>query len=228
MKKLVYHLLQSAWFAVGLFVMSAGIVLMVQAQFGPLPWEVFHLGLTNCLPLSLGQGMIATSLVVVIIAWLMGVKPYIGTVVNAISIGVIVDLIINWNWFPETAVLSSRIIYLIVGIILCNLGGAIYMSVNIGYGPRDSLMIALTRKTGLRIGITRAILEVTVVAIGWLMGGLFGIGTVISALVGGWIVEFFLHIFEKVKQSKGFVSFQNYMLDRGKSIALPKSCKHHA
>ncbi len=228
MKKMIFHLLRGSWFMLGIFVMSMSVVLLVQAELGPMPWDVFHLGLQRYLPLTLGQVIIVTGIVVVTISWILGVKPYVGTVINTLLIGPFIDLIIYWNLFPEQQMLTYRIGYLVVGIVLCGLGGAMYMNANLGYGPRDSLMIALHRITGRRIGAVRTVIEVTVVAVGWLMGGLFGLGTVVFSLTIGWSTELFLNIFDKIKTADSFINFKSSMLGRHGDAPAAKACRHRA
>ena len=226
MKKMIFYLLWYSCFMLGLFFISMSVVLLVQAGLGPMSWEVLHLGLQNYLPLTLGQVVIATGVVVVVISWILGVKPYIGTVINALSIGPFIDLIMHWNLFPEPQMLAYRIAYLIAGIIVCGLGGALYMKTDLGYGPRDSLMIALHRITGRRIGVVRTVIEVVVVTVGWLLGGLFGPGTVVVSLTVGWSTELFLNIFDKIKASDSFINFKNSMLGRHGDVTASEACRH--
>lgn len=204
MKRAVFYILQYSWLITGLFILSMGIVLLIQAHLGPTPWDVLHLGLTLYLPFSLGQVLIGVGVLVVLLSWALGVKPYTGTVLNMILIGLFVDLLMKWGWFPVPGEILYRVIYLVVGIITCGMGTGIYISANLGSGPRDSLMLALHKITGWRIGVVRTILEVTVVTVGWLLGGLLGIGTLIFSLTIGWTSEFFLNLFYKINRHPAF------------------------
>lgn len=151
MKKLVFYLLQYCWLMLGLFVLSIAIVLLIQAGLGPTPWDVFHLGLANHLFFTLGQVMIGVGVLLIALSWMLGVKPYTGSILNMIFIGIFVDLIMNGGWFPIFPGLLYRVIYFVSGVVLCGLGTGMYISANLGSGPRDSMMLALSGISGRRI-----------------------------------------------------------------------------
>lgn len=204
MRKFIFYILQSSWFLLGLFLVSVSVVLMVQAELGPPPWDVLHLGLTNHLPFTLGQVMIGVGLIALGISWVLGVRPYIASIVNMFLIGALVDLILAWGWFPVSEDMTVRVVYMLVGVVVLGLGSAVYLSANLGSGPRDSLMVALYRITGWRISIVRTILEVAAVVSGYLLGGLVGIGTIIFSLTAGIFLEFFMTMFKRISQRPFF------------------------
>jgi len=219
MRKLLFHLLRSSWYLLGLFLVSIAVVLMVQAELGPRPWEVLHLGLTNYLPLTLGQVMMTVGVIVVGLSWLLGVKPYIASVTNLIFTGVFVDYIFAWGWFPAPEVMAIKVLYMLAGLIVLSLATGIYLSANLGSGPRDSLMIALHRISGWRIGIVRTMMEVTVVVVGVLLGGIVGVGSLIFSVSVGWLTEFFIKRIYKIGQTP---VFEKYVLSLQQPS--PKEC----
>lgn len=207
MRKLLFHLLQSSWYLLGLFLVSLAVVLMVQAELGPRPWEVLHLGLTNYVPLTLGQVMMVVGVLVVGLSWVLGVKPYIASVTNLIFTGVFVDYIFAWGWFPTPEAMALRVLYMLAGLIVLSLATGIYLSANLGSGPRDSLMIALRRITGWRIGVVRTMMEVTVVVVGVLLGGIVGVATLIFSVSVGWFTEFFINIIHRIGRHPAFEKY---------------------
>ncbi len=184
-------------FMLGLFIISLGIVFMVNGALGVAPWDVFHLGLETYIPLTLGQVMQATGLALIIISFFLGVKPNLGTILNMIFIGVFFDLIVlmGFTYSPESLVM--RVLFFLIGTFIYGFGTGMYISANWGPGPRDSLMVALNQKTGMRIGYVRGGIELTVLGVGFALGGPVGIGTVGFSLSIGFIVEFGLYCMKR-------------------------------
>ena len=173
----------------GLFLYALGIIFTLKANIGYAPWEVFHVGLSSVTGISLGLITILVGLVVVIITTLLKEKLGLGTILNMIFIGIVID-IINWlDIIPKATNMVPGIIMLIAGLFIIALGSYFYMGSAFGAGPRDSLMVALTRMTKLPVGVCRAIIELTVMIIGWLLGGMVGIGTVISVFATGFCIQ---------------------------------------
>jgi uncharacterized protein len=175
----------------GLIVVAIAIVSMLESGLGLPPWDVFHMGIAEHTPLSLGNAAIVFVLVLIAIAWVGGTPPGFGTVANAIVIGLAIDVL---SAIPAVerlsdSVLPVRIVLVALGILLFGVGSALYIGAGFGAGPRDSLMLVLTRRTGWRIGAVRAGIEVFVLAAGLLLGGVAGIGTVALALLVGPSVE---------------------------------------
>ncbi|WP_345472103.1 hypothetical protein QMQ05_00450 [Glutamicibacter ectropisis] len=174
---------------IGLTLYALAMALIIRAQLGVDPWDVFHLGLANYLPLSLGVIVILTG-VLILLAWIpLKQWPGIGTIANALYIGVALDFFL-WV-LPEVHSLGWQIAVFAVAIIINGLGGAMYIGSHFGAGPRDGLMTGLHLRTGLSIRLVRTALELTVLGIGWLMGGPVGIGTVAYALLIGPATQFF-------------------------------------
>jgi len=177
----------------GLFLYGIGIAFMVRGALGTAPWDVLTLGLISHIPLSFGVMTILIS-IVVLLCWIpLRERPGIGTVMNAILIGPSADA--GLALLPPVESLWIRVPLLVVGIVIIGLATGLYIGARFGPGPRDGLMTGLHRVTGFPIWITRTALEVTVVLIGWILGGNVGLGTLLFALTIGPICQPFLRIF---------------------------------
>ncbi|SHN65698.1 YczE/YyaS/YitT family protein [Desulfitobacterium chlororespirans] len=173
----------------GTFLLSLGIVMTMKANLGYAPWDVFHRGTADTVGMTIGNVSIVASLVISIIVVLLGEKLGIGTIFNIFAIGIYMDLLLPLKLIPEMQSFLPGMIMLILGLFLCAFSSYLYIASGFGAGPRDSLMVALERKTKLSIGLCRGIIEVTVCLIGWILGGPVGIGTVISAFGIGVCVQ---------------------------------------
>ncbi len=175
----------------GLGVMGVAIVALYESRLGLAPWDVLHLGLARHSPLEIGSASIVVGLAVLFVAWALGQPPGFGTVANAIVIGVVVDLLLAIRQVAElsSAGILPRFVLLVLGVALFGLGTALYIGAGLGAGPRDSMMLALSRRTGVRIAVVRSSIELVVIACGWGLGGTVGIGTVAVALLLGPAVE---------------------------------------
>lgn len=174
----------------GLFLYGWSMAMMVRSGLGLDPWDVFHYGLARHLPLSFGQVTIVVG-VIVLLAWIpLRQRPGVGTVLNIFVIGLSADFGL---WIMSQPVnLVGRSALLVGGIVLNGLAGGLYVGAHLGPGPRDGLWVAITRKYGLSIRLVRTIIELTVLGVGWLMGGVVGVGTVLYALSIGHLNQFFL------------------------------------
>lgn len=174
---------------VGLVLFGVGIGFMLRSGLGVPPWDVFHQGLAIKFGLTVGIWSIIVSFLVLLLWLPLGERYGIGTVLNAVIIGVMID--VTSAVLPEAGSTFLAVLMLAFGIVLIGLASGLYIGANLGPGPRDGLMTGIARK-GLSLRLTRVLLEVVVLATGWLMGGTFGIGTVAFALLIGPIVQFFL------------------------------------
>lgn len=173
----------------GLFLYALGIVTTMNAHIGYAPWDVFHVGLANTIGMSIGTASIISGVVIGIIAVLLGEKLGLGTLLNMVLIGVFVDLLIGFHIIPVANNFALGIIMMIAGLFIIALASYFYIGSAFGAGPRDSLMVALTRITKLPVGICRGTIELLAVFVGWRLGGMVGIGTILSAVAIGLCIQ---------------------------------------
>lgn len=175
----------------GLAVIAAGIDAQIESRLGLAPWDVFHQGLSRHSPLTIGQASIAVGLGMMVVAWLLGQPPGLGTVANAIVIGSLMDVFRRFAWVEALSgsPVAVRAPLLVCGVALFAIGSAFYIGAAFGAGPRDSTMLVLSRRTGRRIAVVRGGLELTALAAGWVLGGTAGLGTAAAALLVGPAVE---------------------------------------
>lgn len=173
----------------GLLLFALAMALLIRAQLGVDPWDVLHLGLAAHLPLSLGTIVILTG-VVVLLAWIpLKQWPGLGTLANVLLIGLALDFFL-WV-IPAISGLGWQITTLAGAILINGLGGALYIGSHFGAGPRDGLMTGLHLRTGASIRLIRTGIELAVLAVGWMLGGPVGLGTVAYALLIGPSTQFF-------------------------------------
>ena len=174
----------------GLVMAGLSIGLMVEAHLGLDPWNVLHEGLTRFLPLSFGMVTIVSGLVVLLL-WVPLRQPLgLGTVINLVLVGVLVDVAL-WA-LPTPSSLLVRGVFLVVGVVLCAAAGAVYLGSHLGPGPRDGLMTGLVARTRRSVRLVRTALELTVLLVGFLLGGTVGVGTLVFAVAVGPLIQFFL------------------------------------
>ena len=174
----------------GLYLYGASLAMMVRGSLGVAPWDVLHVGVARFVPLSLGQTVIVTSFVVLLLWIPLGERPGLGTVANSFLVGLSTDLTLGLLAAPDA--MWARVVLLVGGVVLNAVATGLYIGSQLGRGPRDGLMTGLVRRTGLSLRVVRTSIEVTVVAIGWLLGGTLGLGTVLYALAIGPLVQVFL------------------------------------
>jgi uncharacterized protein len=175
----------------GLFLFALGIVAFLESRLGLSPWDVLHQGIAEHSPLSFGEANVAVSVVVVTLAWLLGARVGVGTLANAVLVGAFIVALTSIDAVQDLAhePLGVRIGLLAAGVILTGAGSGIYLAAALGAGPRDSLMVVGSRRLGRRISVVRAALEVCALALGIALGGTFGAGTVVFALLIGPSIE---------------------------------------
>lgn len=184
----------------GLAVFAIGIVALLESDLGLSPWDVLHQGIARNTGLSFGAAHVVVSVAVLGLAAALGARLGIGTVANALLVGLFVQLLTTSDAVAALSGqgLALRVVLLGLGLVLVGVGTALYLGAAFGAGPRDSLMVVGARRTSLRIGIVRASLEATVLAIGWLLGGTVGIGTVAFVLLIGPSIEGSFWLLERV------------------------------
>lgn len=167
----------------GLVLYGVSLAMMVRGDLGLAPWDVLHSGLTGWVPLSLGQVIVVMSFVVLLLWIPLREKPGLGTISNALVVGVAADVTLMILDRPDA--LWMRIALLVLGVVGNGLATALYIGSQFGRGPRDGLMTGLARRTGWSLRLVRTGLEVAVVVIGLALGGVLGLGTVVYALAIG-------------------------------------------
>jgi uncharacterized protein len=178
---------RAVWLVGGLLLCAAGIICFLESRLGLPPWDVLHQGIAEHTPLSFGLANEAVALVVLLVAWALGARVWIGTVANAALIGVFVVVLQPLHAVQALSEwpLAPRIALMVAGLVAFGVGSAFYIGASLGAGPRDSLMLVGALRTGVRIGIVRTVLEGSVLVAGFLLGGTVGVGTLaFAALIG--------------------------------------------
>jgi uncharacterized membrane protein YczE len=174
----------------GLVLYGFSMALLVRSQLGVMPWDVLHQGIARRVGLTLGTVTIIVG-VIVLLLWIpLRERPGLGTVSNVIVIGLAVDASVAV--LPAVPDLWLRMVLVAAGVTLNGVATAAYIGVRMGSGPRDGLMTGFVRRTGGSVRIVRTVLEIAVVATGWLLGGTLGLATVLYALGIGPLVQVFL------------------------------------
>ena len=182
---------RSVVLVLGLFVFSAGIVSIYESGLGLSPWDVLNQGIAEHTRLSFGTANIVVALIILVVAGRLDVHVRVGTVANAIGIGAFVDLLLRIDAVDQLSdsALAVRIVLLVGGIAIGGVGTALYISAGMGAGPRDSLMLGITRRVRHRVGVVRTALEASATVVGFALGGTVGIGTLAFALGIGPAIE---------------------------------------
>ena len=177
----------------GLVLYGVTLACLIRAHLGNAPWDVLHQGIANRIGVSIGSVTVAVSLVV-LLAWVpLREMPGLGTVSNAVVIGLAENL--GLAVLHEPSALPGRVALMVIGITGNAIATGMYIGARLGPGPRDGLMTGLNRRTGRPIWLVRTSLEGTVVVLGWLLGGVFGVGTVLYAVTIGPLVQRLLPMF---------------------------------
>ena len=178
---------------VGLVCYGAASALQVRAGLGLDPWDVLHQGIARRLHVSIGLVLIVVG-VIVLLGWIpLRQRPGLGTLSNVVLIG----LVLNWTMevLPAAHVWPLRVAELVGGIVLCGVATGLYITAGFGPGPRDGLMTGIPRRTGWSIRATRTGIELTVLVLGWVLGGTVGVGTLLYAICIGPLAQYFLRVF---------------------------------
>jgi len=177
----------------GLSLFGVSIPLMLRGTLGAMPWDVLHVGIALRVPFSIGLVMILTSFLVLLLWIPLRQMPGLGTIANAVWIGIVSDFVLRW--LPVAPSLVWQVGYVVAGIVINGVATAMYLGSQLGPGPRDGLITGVSRVAWLSLRAARTSIEVLVVAGGWLLGGVFGVGTIAYALAVGPLTQFFLPYF---------------------------------
>ncbi|WNB93306.1 YitT family protein [Bacillus sp. NEB1478] len=176
-------------FFVGLFIMAFGIALMIKAELGSAPWDVLHIGLFAQFGLTIGTWSIIMGFIIILATSLLTKKfPLPGAFLNMVFMGLFIDFYLWLPFFHNPATLFVKWVYLLIGILILGFGIGLYIASNCGAGPRDSLMLALTEKSGMKVSRIRLYMELFVLFFGWVLQGPISFGTILFCLTIGGIV----------------------------------------
>ena len=180
----------------GLTLFGTGEGLLIVSFTGASPWSVLAQGISLNVEYSIGVITFFLSIAVLFFWIFLNQKPGIGTILNALIVAIMIDVCINFVSTPDNYL--SQIMLAAIAVLTVGLGGGIYLVANLGAGPRDGLMIGLQQKINFPIAVVRTFLEITVVSIGWYLGGTVGIGTLLFAFGIGPAVALGLFIVKKI------------------------------
>lgn len=178
---------------IGLFIFGNGVAFLIRTDLGASSWDVLTQGISHHLPLSFGTITVIMSGIVLLLWIPLRQKPGIGTISNALLVGPAVD--VGLYVIPEVETMWIRVSFIAIGILLMGFATGLYIGSRFGPGPRDGLMTGLNRITGRPIWQVRVTLELTVVVLGWMLGGIVGVGTVAAAILIGPACQYFMRIF---------------------------------
>ena len=185
---------------IGLFLFGLGEAIIIGSGSGVSPWTVLAQGISSRTDLSIGMATFLISIFILIFWVPLKQIPGIGTILNAIIIASAIDLTLGF--IPKPELIYLKILQASFGILIVGIGSGIYLASNLGPGPRDGLMIGLQQKTNTSIPLIRTIIEITAVTVGWFLGGIVGIGTILFVFGIGPCVGVGLNLVEKVSKKR--------------------------
>ncbi|CAK7018546.1 hypothetical protein CIW83_15750 [Tissierella sp. P1] len=187
MKKIILRIIR---LFIGYFVCAVGMVMTINANIGVSPWDVFHQGLGNIFNLPIGRASIIAGLIITIIDIFLGQNIGWGTIFNMIVIGIFVDFLMFNKLIPIFNSFFPSLLMMLLGMLVLGYGCYIYIGAGFGAGPRDGLMVALTKKTKRSVRFVKNSVEILATVVGYLLGGSVGIGTAIMSIAGGYFFQF--------------------------------------
>jgi uncharacterized membrane protein YczE len=185
--------LRVAQLVLGLLGWGLTIVLFVRSELGLGPWDAFHYGLHVQTGVSIGGASILTGALILTGTTVAGLRPGLGTVLNMVLVGAFTDLLLPV--VPAANGLPVALAYFATALVLAGVASGMYIGAGLGHGPRDGLMVSLTLRSGWSVGRVRMLIEGCVLAVGWLMGGTVGVGTIVIMLTIGHSVQWGLGLF---------------------------------
>ncbi len=183
-------LIKSPNLFLGFIFFAVGILLTRDAGMGMAPWGVFHVGLSNYFPITMGQATQLMGLLILTVAFFLGQIPGLASIMNMVFIGMFIDILDALVTIPTPDNSFVAVAMILTGVFFIGWGTYFYLRVELGAGPRDGLMEGLVRKTNRPVWLIRGIIEGSALFVGFLMGGPVGFGTILIALTLGFSVEF--------------------------------------
>lgn len=191
--------LKWALFMSGLFLLALGSSMMITADLGVSTWDVLHLGLARHTPISVGTIILLVGLLLVLCKYMLDrIRPQFGTLVNAVFVGVFMNLILDHHLLPTLDGITLNIAWLILGIFVIGMGAGLYVAIGYGAGPRDGLTLALADRFNTSVRMMRTWMELSACLIGWVLGGPVFFGTVLSIFLIGPFFQFWLEQFRRL------------------------------
>lgn len=175
---------------IGYFVCAIGMVMTINANLGVSPWDVLHQGIGNVTGLTLGKANIIVGFTIIIIDIILGQNIGWGTIFNMTTIGVFIDFLMRNQLIPIFDSFLPSLLMMIVGMLILGYGVFIYIGAGYGAGPRDGLMVALTKITKKSVRFVKNSVEILALTVGYFLGGSVGIGTAIMSILGGYFFQF--------------------------------------
>ena len=181
---------------IGLFVCAIGIVMTINANLGLAPWDVFHQGLANRVGITIGQATIIVGVFFVILDSVLGERIGWGTLFNMFFLGIFIDFLMINNIIPICQGIISGLIMIVSGMFIIGIGCYLYIGAELGSGPRDGLMVALTKRTNKSVQFLTNFIQIFALVGGYFLGGYVGIGTLITVLSFGYFIQLAFKIFK--------------------------------
>lgn len=186
---------------VGLMLFGLSIAAMLSGRVGLPAWDVFHQGVALRTPLTIGQVMILTGLALIFVAWAVArVRPGLGTLFNMVAVGLWVDAFLGWSAFPTADGGAHGWLLFASGVLLNGIATGLYITAGLGAGPRDGFALALADRFGVQVRRARTGVELVVLAIGWLLGGTVGLGTLVFAIAIGPLMQTSLRLLDVLRR----------------------------
>ena len=192
-----------------LFILALGIVLVKESNLGLDPWGVFHEGMSNLTGLSFGMVIELIGYIILLLSLLIKIYPGIGTVINILIVGKFIDFLLETNLFVSGEV--TKYLFFIVGFVILCFGRALYISCNLGSGPRDGLFVGIVKFTKIDVKYIKPSIELIIFILGVLYGGTYGVGTVLLLFLSGYLVEYFFKLLKYDPKTKSHSSIFLYL-----------------
>ena len=189
-------LLSVLFLFIGLSIFGFGHAILFGSNFGVSPWMVLAQGLAIQFEIGIGLSIIVVSFGVLLFWIPLKEKPGIGTFINFFVVAAVIE--ITLPYIPYQTDIFLKLLQVFLGILVIGIGGSIYLIANLGPGPRDGLMTGLSRKTGIPMAYVRNVLEISVVIIGWSLGGTAGVGTLIFAIMIGPVIVAYMYLLKTI------------------------------
>lgn len=190
----------------GIYLFALGLTFIVHCGLGMDSWNVFHDGLSNLVGIKLGYAAVSVSVAMMVAAMILGEPLGLGTIINGVFVGIFVQLHIDMGLLKMQTNLFMGLLYLFIGMVIVGFASYFYMKQGFGSGPRDSFSLALSKKTGIKTGHAKSLVEVAAVLLGILLGGDFGVATVLGAIFTGIITQW---VFDLMKFNPKVVKHEN-------------------